>query len=81
MLLDVVSAGLAVLLAAVELAVDEPFPRRRDRLFLAPLCAGDVELGGVFGVLGSAASVVEAALSVVLGTPWEASADVGCTSS
>lgn len=32
----VVSAGLAVvLLAAVELA--EPFPRRRDRLFLAPL--------------------------------------------
>ena len=36
-LLDVVvSAGFAVvLLAAVELA--EPFPRRRDRLFLAPL--------------------------------------------
>ncbi|EHJ94367.1 hypothetical protein KUC_1325 [Vreelandella boliviensis LC1] len=39
-LLVVVSAGLAVLvalLAAVELAADEPFPRRRDRLFLAPL--------------------------------------------
>ncbi|WP_175540380.1 hypothetical protein [Halomonas sp. QHL1] len=39
-LLDVVSAGLAVLvvlLAAVELAADEPFSRRRDRLFLAPL--------------------------------------------
>lgn len=36
----VVSAGLAVLvvlLAAVELAAGEPFPRRRDRLFLAPL--------------------------------------------
>ncbi|VXC57034.1 conserved hypothetical protein [Vreelandella titanicae] len=39
-MLDVVSADLAVLvvlLAAVELAVGEPFPRRRDRLFLAPL--------------------------------------------
>ncbi|MBT2786637.1 MULTISPECIES: hypothetical protein [unclassified Halomonas] len=39
-LLVVVSVGLAVLvalLAAVELAAGEPFPRRRDRLFLASL--------------------------------------------
>lgn len=68
-LLDVVSTGLVVLVAAAELAVGEPFPRRRERLFFALFCAAVVELGGEVGVLGSGASVLEAALSVVLGIP------------
>lgn len=73
--LALLSVGLAVLsesvelLADVELAVGEPFPRRRERLFLALLCAGVVAFGVVDGVLDSVASEVDAALSVVLGTP------------
>ncbi|WP_232774925.1 MULTISPECIES: hypothetical protein [Halomonadaceae] len=69
-------------LVAVEPVFWDPFPRRRERLFLAPLLVdGVAELDGGDCVLGSVASVVEAALLVVVGTPWEASADVGCTSS
>jgi len=73
--LALLSIGLAVLselvelLADVELPVGEPFPRRRERLFLALLCAGVVAFGVVGGVLDSVASEGDAALSVVLGTP------------
>lgn len=68
-------------LAAVEAVLEDPLPRRRERLFFAPLEDVGVELCEVGVVPGSAASVVGAALSVVVGRPWEASADVGCTSS
>lgn len=74
--LALLSVGLAVLSELVELLVEEvelavgaPFPRRRERLFLALLCAGVVAFGVVGGVLDSVASEGDAALSVVLGMP------------
>jgi hypothetical protein len=67
---ELFSEWLSGELAAGEPVLWDPFPRRRERLFLAPLLLDVVaELGGDVGVLGSVASVVDAALSVVLGTP------------
>lgn len=67
---ELFSEWLSGELAAGEPVFWDPFPRRRERLFLAPLLLAVVaELGGEVGALGSVASVVDAAFSVVLGTP------------